>query len=266
MPATWASRPRSLSEMWGEVQRAAGAMERLVELERGRCRHQGADAAGRAAAAAQGPHPVRRTCVSAIRRGPKRAALDDFTVTIEPGETVAFVGPSGAGKSTTFQLLLRFYDPADGPRADRRRRRRARAIREHVRAMIGLVPQDTVLFGASARENIRYGRPERERRGDRGGGARRRGRRVHPRVAARLRHVSRRARHAAFGRAAATHRDRAGDPQGSADSAARRGDELARRAQRAARAAGARAAHGSSAPRSSSRTGSRPCRKPTASS
>ena len=89
---------------------------------------------------------------------PETAALDDFTVTIEPGETVAFVGPSGAGKSTTFQLLLRFYDPADGrvliDGVDV-----ARARPQDVRAMIGLVPQDTVLFGASARENIRYGRP-----------------------------------------------------------------------------------------------------------
>src|SRR5690606_23376673 len=83
---------------------------------------------------------------------------DDFTLTIEPGENIAFVGPSGAGKSTTFQLLLRFYDPFAGRvlidgtdivRAD------PRAVRER----IGLVPQETVLFGASARENIRFGRP-----------------------------------------------------------------------------------------------------------
>jgi ATP-binding cassette subfamily B protein len=90
---------------------------------------------------------------------PESAALDDFTLAIEPGETVAFVGPSGAGKSTTFQLLLRFYDPAEGrvliDGVDI-----ARADPEQVRRRIGLVPQDTVLFGASARENIRYGRPD----------------------------------------------------------------------------------------------------------
>jgi ATP-binding cassette subfamily B protein len=78
---------------------------------------------------------------------------------VEPGETVAFVGPSGAGKSTTFQLLLRFYDPADGrvliDGVDI-----ARVDPEQVRRRIGLVPQDTVLFGTSARENIRYGRPD----------------------------------------------------------------------------------------------------------
>src|SRR5262249_6692152 len=90
---------------------------------------------------------------------PETPALEEFTLTIEPGETVAFVGPSGAGKSTTFQLLLRFYDPASGhvsiDGVDI-----ARAEPKSVRALIGLVPQETVLFGASARENIRYGRPD----------------------------------------------------------------------------------------------------------
>ena len=75
-----------------------------------------------------------------------------------PGETVAFVGPSGAGKSTAFQLLLRFYDPDSG-RLLIDEMRLADMRPEDIRAQIGLVPQDTVLFGASARENIRYGRP-----------------------------------------------------------------------------------------------------------
>jgi ATP-binding cassette subfamily B protein len=90
---------------------------------------------------------------------PEAPALDGFTLSVAPGETVAFVGPSGAGKSTTFQLLLRFYDPAEGrvliDGVDI-----ARADPEQVRRAIGLVPQDTVLFGASARDNIRYGRPD----------------------------------------------------------------------------------------------------------
>ena len=74
------------------------------------------------------------------------------------GETVAVVGPSGAGKSTTFQLLLRFYDPESGRIAvDGSDIRRLRP--EELRLQIGFVPQDTVLFGASARENIGYGRP-----------------------------------------------------------------------------------------------------------
>ncbi|MGQ0835785.1 MAG: ABC transporter transmembrane domain-containing protein [Gammaproteobacteria bacterium] len=147
----------ALSEMWGEVQRAAGAMERLVEL----LNAQPAIVAPRDAI--ELPSPGR----GSIRfdhvkfRYPSRPdslALDDFTLEISPGETIAFVGPSGAGKSTTFQLLLRFYDPASGrlliDGVDV-----SRARPEEVRARIGLVPQETVLFGASARENIRYGRP-----------------------------------------------------------------------------------------------------------
>ena len=90
---------------------------------------------------------------------PETPALDDFTLDIAPGETVAFVGPSGAGKSTTFQLLLRFYDPQHG-RVLLDGIDIASADLHAVRSRIGLVPQDTVLFGASARENIRYGRPD----------------------------------------------------------------------------------------------------------
>jgi len=90
---------------------------------------------------------------------PDARALDGFDLAVRAGETVAFVGPSGAGKSTTFQLLLRFYDPSEGriviDGVDV-----ARADPQAVRRRIGLVPQDTVLFAASARENIRYGRPE----------------------------------------------------------------------------------------------------------
>jgi ATP-binding cassette subfamily B protein len=151
----------SLSEMWSEVQRAAGAMERLVELQQ----------AEPAIVAPPSPVPLPplRTGEPAGRiefdrvrfRYPSRpdsAALDDFTLTIEPGETVAFVGPSGAGKSTTFQLLLRFYDPESG-RVVVDGVDIARASPEEVRRRIGLVPQETVLFGATARENIRYGRP-----------------------------------------------------------------------------------------------------------
>jgi ATP-binding cassette subfamily B protein len=90
---------------------------------------------------------------------PEAAALENFNLEVAPGETVAFVGPSGAGKSTTFQLLLRFYDPQSG-----RVLIDGNALSDlrppDVRAQIGLVPQDTVLFGASARDNIRYGRPD----------------------------------------------------------------------------------------------------------
>jgi ATP-binding cassette subfamily B protein len=89
---------------------------------------------------------------------PDTAALQNFSLDVAPGETVAFVGPSGAGKSTTFQLLLRFYDPDAGTvRIDEIQLTNLKP--EDVRGNIGLVPQETVLFGASARENIRYGRP-----------------------------------------------------------------------------------------------------------
>jgi ATP-binding cassette subfamily B protein len=146
-----------LSEMWGEVQRAAGAMERLIELLE-------AEPVIRAPA-----HPVaipaagegRITFDSVDFRYPSRPdtlALDNFTLDIRAGETVAFVGPSGAGKSTTFQLLLRFYDPAAGAirinGVDI-----AQADPHDVRSLIGVVPQETVIFGTSALENIRYGRP-----------------------------------------------------------------------------------------------------------
>jgi len=90
---------------------------------------------------------------------PDTPSLDAFTLDIEPGETIAFVGPSGAGKSTTFQLLLRFYDPQQG-RVLLDGVDLAHADPQAVRRRIGLVPQDTVLFGTSARENIRYGRPD----------------------------------------------------------------------------------------------------------
>jgi len=147
----------SLSEMWGEVQRAAGAMERLIELRQAEPR----------IVAPAAPQPLPTPGRGAIRfeqvsfhypSRPDTRALDGFDLAVQAGETVAFVGPSGAGKSTVFQLLLRFYDPVSGrilvDGVDL-----ARADPAAVRSRIGLVPQDTVLFAASARENIRYGRP-----------------------------------------------------------------------------------------------------------
>jgi ATP-binding cassette, subfamily B, bacterial len=150
----------SLSEMWSEVQRAAGAMERLVELQQAEPQITAPPRPAVLPAARAGLGRIEYQAVSF--RYPSRPdswALKDFSLTIEPGETVAFVGPSGAGKSTAFQLLLRFYDPSAGrvlidgvdiSSAD------PRAVRER----IGLVPQETMLFGESARENIRYGRPD----------------------------------------------------------------------------------------------------------
>jgi ATP-binding cassette subfamily B protein len=142
----------ALTEMWGEVQRAAGAMDRLSELLRAR------PAIGAPARPVEYPARVLGNVSFHYPSRPESAALENFTIEVRPGETIAFVGPSGAGKSTTFQLLLRFYDPDSG-RVLIDDRQLSESRPEDVRAQIGLVPQDTVLFGASARENIRYGRP-----------------------------------------------------------------------------------------------------------
>jgi ATP-binding cassette subfamily B protein len=147
----------SLSEMWSEVQRAAGATERLIELQHAEPRIVAPPSP--VALPTPGRGEIRFEDVSfRYPSRPEAKALDGFDLTVRPGETVAFVGPSGAGKSTAFQLLLRFYDPTDGriliDSVDM-----AHADPAAVRGRIGLVPQDTVLFAASARENIRYGRP-----------------------------------------------------------------------------------------------------------
>jgi ATP-binding cassette subfamily B protein len=148
----------ALSEMWGELQRASGAMERLAQLLDAR------------PAIADPAHPLELPprVRGAIRfdhvsfhypSRPGAAALDNFSLDVKPGETVAIVGPSGAGKSTTFQLLLRFYDPESGRVSIDDRRLADLRIKE-IRAQVGMVPQETMLFAASARENIRYGRPD----------------------------------------------------------------------------------------------------------
>jgi ATP-binding cassette subfamily B protein len=146
-----------LSEMWGEVQRAAGAMERLVEL----LESKPAIVAPRNPAKLRDPSEGRIGFEDVSFRYPSRPdipAIDHFTLEIEPGETIAFVGPSGAGKSTLFKLLLRFYDPDTGTiRVDGVDI--CRAAPAAVRSRIGLVPQETIIFGTTARENIGYGRP-----------------------------------------------------------------------------------------------------------
>lgn len=152
----------SLSEMWSEVQRAAGAMERLVELQEA-IPTIIAPSQPQALPVIAAGHASGRVSFKNVNfhypSRPDTPALKDFNLNITPGETIAFVGPSGAGKSTTFQLLLRFYDPQQGhvilDGIDL-----SQADPKAVRQRIGLVPQETVLFGASARENIRYGRPD----------------------------------------------------------------------------------------------------------
>jgi ATP-binding cassette, subfamily B, bacterial len=147
----------ALTEMWGEMQRAAGAMERLAELLEAQPAIVAPAQPILLPARVRGDIDFEHVCF----RYPSRQhalALSDFSLTVRRGETVAVVGPSGAGKSTSFQLLLRFYDPESGViRIDGCDISRLRP--EDLRQQIGFVPQDTVLFGASARENIGYGRP-----------------------------------------------------------------------------------------------------------
>ena len=148
----------TLAEVYGELLRGAGAAGRLAELLR-------AEPAIRAPAR---PRPLPQPALGALEyRGvtfryptrPEVSALGDFSLLVAPGETLAVVGPSGAGKSTLFQLAQRFYDPGEGtvlldgvplPEADP----------AEIRARIAVVPQETVIFAASARDNLRYGRWE----------------------------------------------------------------------------------------------------------
>ncbi len=148
----------ALSEVIGDLQRAAGATERLLDLL----------VTEPDIAAPPDPTPLPEPARGAVRfdkvvfrypSRPERSALDGFELEVAPGEKLALVGPSGAGKTTVFQLLLRFYDPSAG-----------RVMLDGVdlrvvdpaalRARIGLVPQEPVIFSADAWENIRYGRPE----------------------------------------------------------------------------------------------------------
>jgi ATP-binding cassette, subfamily B, bacterial len=148
----------ALSEIWGELQRAAGATERLVELLNTN------DTVLDPAAPKTLPRPVRGAIQfdNVVFRYPARptvSALDGVNLTVEPGQTVALVGPSGAGKTTILQLLMRFYDPQAGEiRLDGVAL--ADMTRTDFRRNLALVPQDPVIFADTARNNIRFGRPE----------------------------------------------------------------------------------------------------------
>lgn len=146
-----------LSQVWGEVQNSAGAAERLAEL---------LDQEPEITSPARPvplPEPPRGEIAFdgvsfAYPTRPGERAVENISFRVAPGETVAIVGPSGAGKSTLFALLLRFYDPASGAvRIDGVDIGAARL--DEVRRRIALVPQEPVVFAASAADNIRYGRP-----------------------------------------------------------------------------------------------------------
>jgi ATP-binding cassette subfamily B protein len=148
----------SLSEVWGELQLAAGAAERLSELL-----DTAPDIADPAVPVSMPETALGSVAFRNVRFAyptrPDEPVLDGFNLDVKPGETVAIVGPSGAGKSTLFGLILRFYDPqagevrVDGVNA-------ADAALADLRARIALVPQDTVIFSASIFENIRFSRPD----------------------------------------------------------------------------------------------------------
>jgi ATP-binding cassette subfamily B protein len=148
-----------LGEVYGDLLRAAGATERLMELLATRSPITSPEQPVQLAASRSGS-TIEMTAVNFhYPSRPSQAALSDFTLRVAAGETVALVGPSGAGKSTVFQLLLRFYDPASGsilldgvPTRD--------IALQALRQRIGIVPQDAVIFSSSAINNIRYGQPD----------------------------------------------------------------------------------------------------------
>lgn len=148
----------ALSEVWGDVQRAGGAMERLLELIQARSEIDEPDHPQPLSTPVRGEVEMQQVTF-AYPAHPDRPVLKAFDLHIKPGETVALVGASGAGKSTVFQLILRFYDPQSGlirfDGVDLKRLKPA-DFRQH----IALVPQDSVVFAADAISNIRYGKPQ----------------------------------------------------------------------------------------------------------
>ena len=148
----------SLSEVWGALQSAAGATERLVELLTSVDPILDPDAPLPVPNPAEGRIAFENVTFRYPAR-PEVKALDGLDLEIRPGETVALVGPSGAGKTTIFQLLLRFFDPDNGVVRLDGVPLNAMA-REEMRKVFALVPQDPVIFATTARENIRFGQPD----------------------------------------------------------------------------------------------------------
>ena len=151
-----ATNTASLSEVWGDMQRASGALERILQLLR---QQPGLHLA-------EQPLSISPATVQHIQfdkvffhypSRPEQHALENFSLTIAPGETVALVGPSGAGKSTVLHLLLRFYDPQQGT-ISLGGTEITRTDIAQLRSAIGIVPQDTVIFAANVMDNIRLGK------------------------------------------------------------------------------------------------------------
>ncbi len=147
-----------LSEVYGDVLRAAGATERLMELLAARSPVMEPVAPRPLPPVQGGSSVLLRDVRFHYPSRPAHPTLADVSLQVRPGETVALVGPSGAGKSTVFQLLLRFYDTQQGAVEVDGVPVRDAALAE-LRGRIGIVPQDSTIFSANAMENIRYGRP-----------------------------------------------------------------------------------------------------------
>ena len=148
-----------LGEVYGDLLRAAGATERLMEL----LGTQSPITSPFNPALAPMPSAGSAIKFESVNfhypSRPNQAALSDFTLNVQPGQTVAIVGPSGAGKSTVFQLLLRYYDPQSGSIVLDGVETRQQALYA-LRQRVGIVPQDAVIFSSTALENIRYGKPD----------------------------------------------------------------------------------------------------------
>jgi len=146
-----------LAEVWGELLRAAGATERLIELLQAQSPVTSPPQAAPLPASARGLRVEFARVSFSYPSRPQQPVLSELSFAIEPGQTVALVGASGAGKSTIFQLLQRFYDIDAGALLLNRIDVRAAAL-EELRGHIAVVPQDAVVFSGSVLENIRYGR------------------------------------------------------------------------------------------------------------
>ncbi len=232
----------TISEVIGDLQRAAGATERLFEL-------LAIEPEIRAPAQPVPlPDPPRGTVqfddvTFHYPSRPDTPALEAFTLDVAAGEKVALVGPSGAGKTTVFQLLLRFYDPQQGSvRIDGVEITAADPAA--VRAHLAVVPQDPVIFAASVLENVRYGRPGAGDAEVRAACEAANAAEFIERLPDGYAELPGRARRAAVGRPAAAAGDRPGDPRRPPGAAARRGDQRAGCGKRARGAAGAGAADG----------------------
>ena len=148
-----------LGEVYGDLLRAAGATERLMELLSARSPISSPPDPLPAPSPAGGSRIALQAVTFHYPSRPGQAALQEVTLEVEAGETIALVGASGAGKSTLFQLLLRCYDPGQGQILLDGQPIQRLALND-LRQRIGIVPQDAVLFSGTALDNIRYGRPE----------------------------------------------------------------------------------------------------------